>query len=469
MASSEKTPKQKLKRDKCRVTGGRRHVPLPAGPFKVIGCRDIMTGTTGKDSGILVRLFYPAADQSRDIRDQYLLWPNWLPHENYRKGYADVGQLSSPTAIKVINWLVGSAFIPCVMNAKPLRDGSKLPLIILSHGVGGCRTVSSGICLEMASNGYLVAAIEHRDESACTTFYASEVRIPLYRSNPDLALPTVDGVGSDVQTHPKVIHTIAEEEEGEEYAVQLRGPNNRNRNGKSFIPKTQTEWIPFQVLHESSDGYEEKRKAQLKHRVQECITTMDMMEQLNRGEDVSNVLDGLLNPHEFEDLVDTDRAVLMGHSMGGATCLAAADADLRFQAVVCLDAWMFPIDGETLNLRQPIVFINSDKFQSKANLRKMSELILSQSDKDTTERKVVTIRGSVHYNQTDVPFVFTHLAKLLFGGSSKRNPFTAHDLTCSIALCFLRDHLALGHKLPERDHLLKKKQRVLKNGFPKKL
>lgn len=468
MANSEKTPKVKLQRNKCRSTGGRRHVPLPAGPYKVIGCRDIMTGTTGKDSGVLVRLFYPAADQSRDIREQYLLWPNWLPHENYRAGYADVGQLSSPTAIKLINWLVGSAFLPCVMNAKPLADGTRLPVIILSHGVGGCRTVSSGICLEMASNGFLVAAIEHRDGSACTTFFASEVQIPLYRSNPDLALPTVDGIGPDVQTHPKVIHTIAEEDE--DSPVHVRANGIRGRNAKSFIPKTQTEWIPFETLREGDEDYEDKRKDQIKQRVRECIRAMDMIEQLNRGEDVCNVLDGLLNPHEFRDLLDTDRAVLMGHSMGGAACLAAADADLRFQAVVCLDAWMFPIHEESLNLRQPVIFINSQKFQSKSNLRKMNELILSQSDKDTTERKVVMIKGSVHFNQTDVPFVFNHVAKLLFGGSSKINPFTAHDLTCSIALCFLREHLALGSdQMPERDHYLRKKQRRLKNGFPKKL
>lgn len=460
-----KEPKVKFRRNKCRTTGGRRHVPLPAGPYKVIGCRDIMTGTSGIDSGILIRLFYPAADQNRDIRDQYLLWPNWLPHENYRKGYADVGNLSSPTAIKVINWFVGSAFIPCVKNAKPLQDGPKLPVIILSHGVGGCRTVSSGICLEMASNGYLVVAVEHRDGTACTTFYASEVQIPMYRSNPDLALPTVDGIGPDGQTHPKVIHTIAEEDEFPER--QVRGQNGRNT--KSFIPKTQREWLPFEQLAEGSEGYCERRKAQIKQRVKECIMVMDVVEQLNGGEDVRNVLDGLLNPHEFRDLLDTDRTVLMGHSMGGATCLAAADADLRFQAIVCLDVWMFPIKDETLNLRQPIAFINSQKFQSKTNLRKIGELILSQSDKETTERKVVMVKGSVHYNQTDVPFVFNHLAKLLFGGSSKRNPFTAHDLTCSIALCFLRDQLALEGKLPERDHFLKKKHRLLKNGLPKKL
>ena len=480
--------KMKFKRNKELTTGGRKHVPLPSGPYQVIGCRDIMTGTSGRGSGILVRLYYPANDQERDIREQHLFWPNWLPHEKYRKGYADVGEVKSPTAIKFINWLVGSAFIPCVMNAKPLRDGSKFPVVILSHGVGGCRTVSSGICLEMASNGYLVVALEHRDGTACTTFYADEVKIPLYQSNPDLALPILDGMtmmNPSGETLPKSVDSVMTGVSGgrrqEDDDSRIR-PQNGNpfreatKSGKDkrhtscIIPKTVTEWIDFQTIPEGGKGYYDIRNEQIHVRVQECLKALDLIDNLNQGIEVQNILDGLLDPREFFDLLDLDKIVLMGHSMGGATCLVAADADERFKALVCLDTWMYPIHKERLTLKQPIIFINSEKFQSKANLRKMSELLLSQSDKDSVERKVVTIRGSVHYNQTDFPFVFSYLAKLIYGGSSKRNPFTAHDLTTSIALTFLRDHLSIEqHDLPERDSFLKRNRKKLREGFPKKL
>lgn len=38
----------------------------------------------------------------------------------------------------------------------------KFPLMVFSHGLGGMRTTYSSLCTDLASHGYIVAALEHR-------------------------------------------------------------------------------------------------------------------------------------------------------------------------------------------------------------------------------------------------------------------------------------------------------------------
>lgn len=42
----------------------------------------------------------------------------------------------------------------------------KFPVMVFSHGLGGMRTTYSYICADIASHGWVVAAVEHRDGSA---------------------------------------------------------------------------------------------------------------------------------------------------------------------------------------------------------------------------------------------------------------------------------------------------------------
>jgi platelet-activating factor acetylhydrolase len=55
----------------------------------------------------------------------------------------------------------GRIFVPIIENAAP-DTSQKWPVIIFSHGLGCSRTIYSRVCYDLASYGFIVAAVEHR-------------------------------------------------------------------------------------------------------------------------------------------------------------------------------------------------------------------------------------------------------------------------------------------------------------------
>lgn len=162
MAKPTKT--LKALRNKTLITGDRNHIPLPTGRWAKVGYRDIMVGYSRK-AGVLLRLFYPhkqlSNDNGPDAEHNPLLWSNWLPHPAYKQGLIDVSNIRSKTLVSILDYFnKDNAFTPALANAKPFVGepaGTKHPAIVLSHGLGGFRNVHSGLCVELASHGFVVA------------------------------------------------------------------------------------------------------------------------------------------------------------------------------------------------------------------------------------------------------------------------------------------------------------------------
>ncbi|HUT54526.1 MAG TPA: hypothetical protein VM658_14140 [bacterium] len=67
------------------------------------------------------------------------------------------------TPYKYEDVMEGSA----VLDAKTLRDGAPYPLILFSHGLGGCGCQSVFYTENLASYGYVVVAPDHKDSAMC--------------------------------------------------------------------------------------------------------------------------------------------------------------------------------------------------------------------------------------------------------------------------------------------------------------
>lgn len=138
--------------------------------------------------------------------------------------------------------------------------------------------------------------------------------------------------------------------------------------------------------------------------------------------------------------MDVSSPIIAGHSFGSATLLRTLAADKRFKVGLAMDAWMWPLKDEielAKNVAQPVLFINSEAFQTVPNLNTMK---LFTVDADHTERRVVTLKGSVHYSQNDVPCLLPWYIRR-FTYHSAIDPLVAIELNNRISLLYLRKHL----------------------------
>ncbi|NXY10087.1 PAFA2 acetylhydrolase, partial [Pteruthius melanotis] len=287
----------------CGSMGGMLALPPGQGPLQV-GCTDVMVGHSPQ--GLFLRLFYPCLPRAGATE------PLWIPRSEYCGGLADAA-LGHRCCSALLGIAIGSCKVPVSWNGpfKPCSSG--YPLIIFSHGLGAFRTLYSSICTELASWGFVVAALEHRDHSAATTYFCTA-------------------------------------EAGTE------------------------QWIPFQRVPQGQKEFYFRNK-QVHRRAQECVRALRLFQGIAGGRSVPNILHQDWDLSVLKDSLDLTKVAVMGHSFGGVTAVLALVKEPSFRCAVALDAWMFPLENVLYpEVPKPVLFINTEKFQTPESVAKMKRL-----------------------------------------------------------------------------------------------
>ncbi|KAF7242502.1 Platelet-activating factor acetylhydrolase 2, cytoplasmic [Varanus komodoensis] len=362
-------------------------LPHGTGSYPV-GCTDVMVGQTQK--GLFFRLFYPCTPC--DGAEQ----PSWIPRYEYYCGLADYMNMNRRWCAPLLSVTFGSCKIPVSWDAPFRLSSHKYPLIIFSHGLGAFRTVYSAVCIEMASRGFLVMALEHRDHSASATYFC--------KLNPE------------APDFPEA--------------------------------QVQEQWLTYRGAPKEKEF--RFRNPQLHQRANECIRGLKLIRSINNGKAVANLLQTDFDLSVLKDNVDLTKAAVMGHSFGGATSILALVKEAQFKCAVALDAWMFPLENSLYpKVTKPVLFVNTEAFQTAESVAKMKKIATTSS-----ETKIITILGTVHQSQTDFTFLAGNLVNKVFKTRGTIDPYKGLNLTNQAALAFLQKHLQLKEDFDKWDELL---------------
>uniref|UniRef100_A0A3Q3LPW1 Platelet-activating factor acetylhydrolase n=1 Tax=Mastacembelus armatus TaxID=205130 RepID=A0A3Q3LPW1_9TELE len=345
------------------------HLGIPPGKGpNLVGCTDFMMDHTAQ--GSFFQLYYPCQETQNAEK------PDWVPCREYFNGLADFIKINRTVSERIFNHLFGSFKIPAYMDA-PFKSDGKCPVVIFSHGLGAFRTLYSAICAELASQGFIVASVEHR------YFYAI--------------------------SYPLCV------------------------------------LFPFLLACVTLPRY-----SQVKQRADECILALNKLTEINSGIPVQNALKTQFDWTTLENSMDLCRIAVMGHSFGGATVIEALCKEVKFKCGVALDTWMFPLQDETFpHIKQPIFFINSEKFQWAGNISRMKKL-----DSAVIQRKMITIRGTVHQSFPDFTFLTGNWIGKVMKLKGEIDPEIAIDLSNKATLAFLQRHLGLEKNFNQWDPLI---------------
>ncbi|KAK0657421.1 platelet-activating factor acetylhydrolase, isoform II-domain-containing protein [Cercophora newfieldiana] len=330
------------------------------------------------------------------------------------------------------------------------------PVVIFSHGLGGSRTSCSAICGDLASFGFVVVALEHRDGSGARTF------VNKAGASPDLESQHLD------LRRPR--SSEAHDDRKPNQAPRRRGLVVGRRTKAKKERRAQTQPKPYykvDYLFPKHNAYDtsprnergidtELRRAQMDMRLAEIEEAFYALSLINDGHGVqvraqnlrksgnvgasANGLDGI-DWEEWAGRLYLDHVTIMGHSFGGATAAQVLRLE-RFGWVgqgILLDAWgpVMPESSPECNaFQKPILSIGSEAFMHWTECHDRIQQICREARDSGAVCWSLTIRGSTHLSQTDFAVLYPNWISLLM--KTLVNPKRAIHLTVYSALEFLK-------------------------------
>ncbi|KAG5979355.1 hypothetical protein E4U55_005261 [Claviceps digitariae] len=333
---------------------------------------------------------------------------------------------------------------------RPGSEKPTFPVIIFSHGLGGSRLCYSTICGELASFGFVVVAVEHRDGSGARTL----VNLP----------ESVDAAEIESSTAE-----IVSGNEARDCGAKNKKVERREQNGVNpyyimdyILPKDNAQDTS---PHNPRGVDSTLRTAQIELRLEEIKEVYRVLTLINdgKGEEIARMnlrkkgnigsssmgLNGI-SWSSWEGSMFLDKVTAMGHSFGGATTVQLCrDQSLTWlgQGVI-LDAWGqgTPPRGDDPNniVSKPIMAISSEAFMHwKDNFERVVGFC-QEARESGALCWMLTIVGSTHLAMTD--FAVLYPQWMSFFMKSMVNPLRACSLTTMTSLEFLsltlpREHL----------------------------
>lgn len=342
----------------------------PSGPLAVGVC-DVRTTGSSVTTSHRVRIFYPTVHDVTAPRAQFFppSVDTWFMDRSVRS----VLRFGNIPMASVFAWplsYIATLPLPAQATGPVLTTESKFPVMLFTHGLGGAIGNYSSFCIDMASHGWIVFAIEHAD-------------------------------GSSFE------------------ALVYHNDNNNHDNDDSLRAHKKTQESYSFIPYARSDGktsIPEFRAPQLETQCQELATLMSLLsgsrKELHPTEVFIPLRDSSPVPYNLFGQMDLSHIVVAGHSFGAATALMYATRMATPPiALICMDPWMLPLEGRVHEFPIPkgthAVFIDMDDPAMAENMP-VRKHVCKQDKNDGAILDAITVVDGLHNDSSDFPLRIPH-------------------------------------------------------------